>query len=237
MKLAIENSIGGNMLKLNRMAPLILVSFALAMPDAGVAAEILQSDIVKKLAGKKTSKTRSLTRSLSGNNSGMSKTDKGYLGSLGKTRGIKFKINQPKESQDYKNPTYQPQEISTIGKIVVKYDLPKLDFNIEFEFGSAQISGNSISQVVELAKALQHPDLKDIRIILGGHTDAKGSDGFNQILSQKRSDSVARLVAQIGGIDASRLVPVGFGEHQLKNIHDPHAAENRRVEVINISGY
>ncbi len=95
-----------------------------------------------------------------------------------------------------------------------------------------------IDQAEYLAlKALQHPDLKDIRIILGGHTDAKGSDGFNQILSQKRSDSVARLVAQIGGIDESLLVPVGFGEHQLKNIHDPHAAENRRVEVINISGY
>lgn len=200
------------------------------------ASEVSQSEIVKKLSKKKPV-TRSLTRSLKKPTSAMSQGDQSYLGDLGKTRGIKFTIKEGEKPQDYDAPTYQKQEIEKIGTLVKKYDLPKLDFKIGFEFGSAQVSGPSIIQVVELAKALNHPALKNTRIILGGHTDAKGSDEFNQVLSQKRSNSVARLVVEIGGIDPTRLVPIGFGEHKLKNTYDPHASENRRVEVINITTY
>ncbi|MEE9376044.1 MAG: OmpA family protein [Rhizobiaceae bacterium] len=229
------------------VASIVMIGVNAGIPQSSTqvfAAELNQQAIVDKLQRKKPA-TRSLTKTRSfGSGSAssssaeaMSSDEKGFLGSLGKTRGIKFNLQKTEATQDYKKPTYDAKEITKIGAIVKKYDLPTLDFKIEFEFGSAEISGSSISQVVELAKALQHPSLQGTRIILGGHTDAKGSDAFNQILSQKRSDSVARLVAQIGGIDAARLVPVGFGEHKLKNTFDPNAAENRRVEVINITSY
>ncbi len=214
----------------------ILIVVSIGVAASSHASDVSQSDIVDKLTRKKPA-TRSLKRSLGAPKSTMSSGDIEFLGSLGNTRGIKFTIKADKKKEDYKKPTYNTDELSKIGDVVSKYNLPKLDFNIRFEFGSAEVSGESIAQVVELAKALNHPSLSETRIILGGHTDAKGSDAFNQILSQKRSDSVARLVAQIGGIRPERLVPVGFGERKLKNTIDPNAAENRRVEVINISTY
>ncbi|MEP1206580.1 MAG: OmpA family protein [Rhizobiaceae bacterium] len=215
----------------------VTLAVSVAGTSSASAQEISSDDIIKKLA--KKPKTRSLTRSLSKKKK-MKAQDRDFLGSLGRTRGIKFlpkggseSVSNSSQGQS-KQPTYEYAEIEKIEKIVDTYELPKLEFQIAFEFGSAQVSGSSIIQVVELAKALNHPSLQTTRIILGGHTDAKGSDEFNQQLSQKRSNAVAKLIAEIGHIDASRLVPIGFGEHQLKNTYDPHAAENRRVEVINI---
>lgn len=198
------------------------------------ASELSTEQILEQLAPKKPL-TRSLTKKPK-----MANKDRDFLKSLGNTRGIKFIVNEgsgKNESTDYKQPTYQENEIDKVVEITKQYDLPKLEFKINFDFGSSNVSGDSLTQVINLAKALGHPSMADARIILGGHTDAKGSDAFNQILSQKRSDAVAQLVVKIGHIDPSRLVPLGYGEHELKNTNDPHADENRRVEVINISEY
>jgi outer membrane protein OmpA-like peptidoglycan-associated protein len=37
------------------------------------------------------------------------------------------------------------------------------------------------------------------------------------------------------GIDATKLVTVGYGKAQLKNASDPFAAENRRVQLVNMA--
>ena len=36
-------------------------------------------------------------------------------------------------------------------------------------------------------------------------------------------------------IDPDRLIAVGFGEERLKDVHDPEAPVNRRVEVVRIT--
>jgi len=207
-----------------------------AIGSSALAEERSQQEIIEGLATKKP-----LTRSI-GAKPSMKDGDSDFLNSLGNSRGIKFTINKNVSQDeykptDYKEPTYEKEEIAKVAKITQQYDLPKLDFEIKFEFGSASVSGESLSQVINLAKALADPSLANTRVILGGHTDAKGSDAFNQILSQKRSDAVAHLVAKIGDIDPGRLVPIGYGEHELKNKVDPNADENRRVEVINITAY
>ncbi|MBK8700156.1 MAG: OmpA family protein [Saprospiraceae bacterium] len=54
----------------------------------------------------------------------------------------------------------------------------------------------------------------DIRIELGSHTDCRGDNAYNEILSQKRAQSaVDYLVAK--GIEASRLTAQGYGEAYL----------------------
>ncbi len=69
-------------------------------------------------------------------------------------------------------------------------------------------------------------------IIAVGHTDAVGSDAYNQKLSVKRSDAVkAYLVSK--GIEKNRVYTEGKGEKQPVADNNTAAgrAKNRRVEI------
>jgi len=86
-----------------------------------------------------------------------------------------------------------------------------------------------------LGEALTSPDLKGRTFIVAGHTDAKGSDTYNQGLSERRADAVKRFLSEKYGIGTNRLVTVGYGATHLKNRESPLAGENRRVQVVNTS--
>ena len=71
-----------------------------------------------------------------------------------------------------------------------------------------------------------------------GHTDSQGEPGPNQELSEARATAVVTYLTD-GGVDPDMLVPVGYGETQLKV--DPEEtpedfAANRRIEFVDISG-
>lgn len=172
-------------------------------------------------AAKTGTKTRSLTRSFKVGDKkkdGMAKADRDFLKSVS-TRGIKFTIEQKEK----------------VYEIVDKGAVSTYDFEINFEFGSAEIRDDSKPQLLELAKALNHESLAKAKLMLVGHTDAVGSREANQNLSERRAFSISDFLTNVGGIDRGRLVPFGYGEDRLKNTNDENAAENRRVEVINIT--
>ncbi|MEX2597022.1 MAG: OmpA family protein, partial [Salibacteraceae bacterium] len=52
---------------------------------------------------------------------------------------------------------------------------------------------------------------KTIVIELAAHTDTRGSDKANEILSQKRAETCVNYLIE-RGIDPERMVPVGYGE-------------------------
>ena len=68
-----------------------------------------------------------------------------------------------------------------------------------------------------------------------GHTDAKGSAGYNKALSDRRAAAVRRYLVE-HGVATTRLRAVGKGESQLLNAEDPEGAENRRVEILATGG-
>lgn len=112
---------------------------------------------------------------------------------------------------------------------------PSIDLEINFDFDSAAIGQNAMPQVTNLGEALASPDLKGATFVLAGHTDAKGTDGYNQGLSERRAESVKRFLQEKYGIEADHLVTVGYGKTQLKNQTDPFSGENRRVQVVNVA--
>ena len=67
-------------------------------------------------------------------------------------------------------------------------------------------------------------------IVIEGHTDASGSDRYNQHLSERRALAVKRYLVDRYGVDASRLSVVGFGEQRLHDRARPHGGINRRVQ-------
>ncbi|MBO0733824.1 MAG: OmpA family protein [Methylocapsa sp.] len=111
---------------------------------------------------------------------------------------------------------------------------PAIDFEINFDFGSAKIGRSAAPVAAHLGEALASPDLKGSTFIIEGHTDGKGKDLSNQRLSERRADAVRRYLVTRYDIPRANLIAVGYGKSQLKNPGDPYAAENRRVRVINM---
>jgi outer membrane protein OmpA-like peptidoglycan-associated protein len=111
---------------------------------------------------------------------------------------------------------------------------PSIDLEINFEFNSATIGAVAMPQVTALGQALASAELKGATFVVAGHTDAKGSDAYNQGLSERRADAVKRFLQDKYGIEEANLVTAGYGEAQLKDRSNPFAAENRRVQVINM---
>jgi outer membrane protein OmpA-like peptidoglycan-associated protein len=111
---------------------------------------------------------------------------------------------------------------------------PKIDLDIQFDYNSAEISKTSLSSVQELGKALANPSLKGSTFVVAGHTDAIGSEAFNQDLSERRADTIKRYLAGKYGINGTDLVTVGYGKSKPKDPNAPMDPINRRVQVVNL---
>ena len=127
------------------------------------------------------------------------------------------------------------EERKELTKIVETQKLPSIDLEILFDYNSAEIANAAKPTLIELGRALTDDKLKGTVILLSGHTDASGSAEYNQRLSQARAASVKAFLVHAFGIDTSRLISVGYGEEQLKNTAHPEAAENRRVQIVNLA--
>ena len=98
---------------------------------------------------------------------------------------------------------------------------PVLIENIFYDFNKATLRPESKTALDQLVVLLnQNPN---VTIELSAHTDCRGSDAYNERLSQQRAESVvAYLIAH--GIAADRLTPKGYGESMPKRIK-PRVAE------------
>lgn len=104
------------------------------------------------------------------------------------------------------------------------------DLLITFDLGSDQLTAQAKENLTEFARALQDPALASTKFNVEGHTDARGSDEFNQKLSERRAAAVVRYLEQLG-VDNARLQAAGYGEAKPRDTQDPFAAINRRVEA------
>jgi outer membrane protein OmpA-like peptidoglycan-associated protein len=110
-----------------------------------------------------------------------------------------------------------------------------VNLTVNFEFNSARLSNDGMISLDALGQALSDPSLRDEKFRLAGHTDAVGSDDYNQRLSEARALAVRTYLAQHHQLDPSKFDVVGYGKSQLYDRDDPLAAVNRRVEVTKLS--
>jgi outer membrane protein OmpA-like peptidoglycan-associated protein len=99
---------------------------------------------------------------------------------------------------------------------------------VNFESGSAVVSATSFALLDGLAAVAQR--CVSYRVEIGGHTDARGDDGANQALSERRAQAVADyLVGK--GVSASQLGVVGYGESEPLDASGTAEADamNRRI--------
>lgn len=123
---------------------------------------------------------------------------------------------------------------SELAEIAQTHALPRVDLDILFDFNSDTLRASALHDVTTIGTALTAPELAGQRFIVAGHTDGVGSAAYNLDLSQRRAETVRRVLVERFAIPEARLVAVGFGFERLKNPHNPRADENRRVELINL---
>jgi len=109
--------------------------------------------------------------------------------------------------------------------------------NITFEFGAWEISPEQYPKLERLARAMlrilrRNPDES---FLIGGHTDAVGSDVDNLSLSDRRAASVAEVLSETFGVPPENLVTQGYGEQFLKVPTQGPEPLNRRVDVRRIT--
>ncbi len=77
----------------------------------------------------------------------------------------------------------------------------------------------------------------EMEVEIGGHTDSKGGDRFNEKLSQKRVDSVQKRLVSLG-ITRGRMTAKGYGEAKPVDTNRTSGgrARNRRVEFDRTDG-
>ncbi|MDT8878082.1 OmpA family protein [Halomonas saccharevitans] len=142
-------------------------------------------------------------------------------------------VGCPLDSDGDGVPDYQDQcpgtpagaEVNALG---CEQDLVLRDVN--FEFDSAVLTMGAEDILADVAEKLRANE--NVRVRIEGHTDAVGSDSYNQDLSQRRADSVADYLAS-QGVSMDRMRTIGYGESQpvASNETDAGRAENRRVEL------
>lgn len=100
---------------------------------------------------------------------------------------------------------------------------------VNFDFNSANLTSFTKTNLDKLGDVLANNP--DTNINIFGYTDGKGSDIYNQTLSEKRANAVkSYLVSK--GLASSRFAAVGMGKKQpiASNDTEEGRAKNRRVE-------
>lgn len=108
---------------------------------------------------------------------------------------------------------------------------------ILFDFDKHNIKPQAAFELDKLVQLMQkYPDMV---IRVESHTDSRGTDAYNQDLSERRAKSTVQYVIS-KGISENRISGKGFGESQLKvrcgeNCTEEQHQQNRRSEFIIVS--
>ena len=104
-----------------------------------------------------------------------------------------------------------------------------IEMKVLFDYDKSVVKPEFYAEVEKVAKFLK--DHTDTDATIEGHTDSRGTDAYNQALSERRAQAVRELLVTQFGIAESRLKSVGYGEARpvADNKSDAGRAQNRRV--------
>lgn len=110
-------------------------------------------------------------------------------------------------------------------------EVVRVELDVKFDFDKAQVKPESYTDIQNLAEFMnQYPQTTTV---VEGHTDAVGTDAYNQKLSERRAAAVRQVLVNQYGVEAGRVNSVGYGESRpvADNATDAGRAINRRVEA------
>lgn len=137
-------------------------------------------------------------------------------------------------------------KIEDIGGKVVDLQMKETDTEIRielaadvlFDFDKADLRSDARTALKQVGDIIREKAKGTVRI--EGHTDSKGSDAYNQKLSQRRANSVKDWLVKNEGLKSVRFSTSGFGAKKPAAANtrpdgsdDPEGRQkNRRVEIV-----
>ncbi|MFA5973390.1 MAG: OmpA family protein [Lentimicrobiaceae bacterium] len=145
---------------------------------------------------------------------------------VGGATGAVIGHQMDKQAEEIKK-TVPDAKVERVGEgIVVEFSSAVL-----FGFDKSSLSTEATTNLNKLVTVLNtYPDT-DIQV--QGHTDSKGSEGYNKKLSVRRASAVSDYLRN-NGIAANRISIIGYGETMPKydNNTEDGQSQNRRVEFL-----
>lgn len=145
---------------------------------------------------------------------------------VGGVSGAVIGRQMDKQAEEIKK-TVPDAKVERVGEgIVVEFSS-----NVLFGFDKSELSSDARTNLNKLVTVLNSYIDTDIEI--QGHTDSKGSESYNQNLSEQRAGAVSSYLSG-KGIAYNRITIKGFGENSPKysNSTTDGQAQNRRVEFL-----
>jgi outer membrane protein OmpA-like peptidoglycan-associated protein len=145
---------------------------------------------------------------------------------VGGVTGAVIGRQMDKQAEEIKN-SVPDAKVERVGEgIVVEFSS-----NVLFAFDKSNLSEDAKTNLNKLVTVLDN--YEDTNIEVQGHTDSKGSEAYNQTLSEQRATAVTGYLAN-KGISSSRVSIKGFGETAPKyeNSSESGRSQNRRVEFL-----
>jgi outer membrane protein OmpA-like peptidoglycan-associated protein len=101
-----------------------------------------------------------------------------------------------------------------------------------FDFDKSDIRPDGVP-VIDLMAENMKRDVPGVKLLILGHTDARGDDDYNYRLSRERAETVMRALASRGvPLGQMYTVPVGKTQPAYPNDTEENRARNRRVEFV-----
>ena len=146
----------------------------------------------------------------------------------------------PKEISDQICPCYNDDRANDIVKNN-NDELKSLKISVKFPSNVSDLPPEVSTFLDEYANMLKSTNYLSVEV--GGHTDAKGKNAYNLVLSEKRAENVYNYLLK-QGVSVNQLTYKGYGEERILNkctegiyCKDSEHSENRRIEfsITNIS--
>jgi outer membrane protein OmpA-like peptidoglycan-associated protein len=117
--------------------------------------------------------------------------------------------------------------VARTGENEITLNMPS---DITFDVDRSDVKPQFQQTLYNVAQTLR--EYESTTVDVAGHADSTGTDEYNMALSQRRADSVARVLSS-NGVNPVRIVAVGFGESRpiADNATVSGRAQNRRVEI------
>ena len=153
-----------------------------------------------------------------------------YLATEYYAKGIKSGQGDEKRKMQLKLAALESgtEDITPVGIRSIK-PYARLNIKVLFEFNSSELTAGGQEQLDILGQYLAEGNSS--RIILEGHTDMAGEEGYNMALSIERAKSAKHYLVSQFNLPPEIIEIHGYGFERLADVVDPYGSKNRRVRV------